>query len=138
MYNGSEADEVINVAVAVLSGTLSQEVVVRMYTMDSSALCKNIILSYILPNVYLPLTSAPEDYEPVNMTLTFDGASSRLVIPVRIVNDAIDEDDEQLISRLELEPVEGDLPNVQVDPAQATLTIVDDDGELNVAMNTKN
>ena len=45
MYNGSEADEVINVAVAVLSGTLSQEVVVRIYTMDSSALCKNIILS---------------------------------------------------------------------------------------------
>ena len=67
------------------------------------------------------------------MTLTFNSASSRLVIPVRIVNDAIDEDDEQLISRLELEPVEGDLPNVQVDPAQATLTIVDDDGEVNVA-----
>ena len=67
------------------------------------------------------------------MTLTFNSASSRLVIPVRIVNDAIDEDDEQLISRLELEPVEGDLANVQVDPAQATLTIVDDDGELNVA-----
>ena len=84
------------------------------------------------------MTSAPEDYEPVNMTLTFDSSSSRLVIPVRIVNDAIDEDDEQLISRLELEPVEGDLPNVQVDPSEATLTIVDDDGELNVAMNTKN
>ena len=83
------------------------------------------------------MTSAPEDYEPVNMTLTFDSSSSRLVIPVRIVNDAIDEDDEQLISRLELEPVEGDLPNVQVDPAQATLTIVDDDGELNVAMSGK-
>ena len=71
------------------------------------------------------------------MTLTFDSASSRLVIPVRIVNDAIDEDDEQLISRLELEPVEGDLPNVQVDPAQTTLTIVDDDGELNEATSGK-
>ena len=71
------------------------------------------------------------------MTLTFNSASTRLVIPVRIVNDAIDEDDEQLISRLELEPVEGDLPNVQVDPSEATLTIVDDDGELNVAMSGK-
>ena len=39
-YSGAESDEVINVAVAVLGGTLSQEVVVRIYTMDSVARCK--------------------------------------------------------------------------------------------------
>ena len=76
--------------------------------------------------------SAPDDYEAVNRTLTFDSATTRLVIPVRIINDAIDEEDEELISRLQLEPVEeGSLPNVQVDPDQTTLIIEDDDSKLN-------
>lgn len=75
------------------------------------------------------MISAPEDYEPINRTLTFDGETSRLVIPVRIVNDGIDEEDEEFLSRLRLEPVEGELPNVQVEPSQATLVIVDDDSE---------
>ena len=80
----------------------------------------------------LPFSLAPDDYEAVNMTLTFDSATSRLVIPVRIVNDAIDEEDEELISRLQLEPVEeGSLPNVQINPDQTTLIIEDDDGKLN-------
>ena len=39
-YSGTEAEEVINVVVAVLGGTLSQEVIVRLYTMDSTAKCK--------------------------------------------------------------------------------------------------
>ena len=51
------------------------------------------------------------------------------MIPARIVNDGVDEEDEQLLSRLQLEPVEGDLPNVQVEPAEATLIIVDDDSK---------
>lgn len=47
-YSGREPDEVINVTVAVLSGTLSQEVFVRIYTLDSSARCKtNTINSYM-------------------------------------------------------------------------------------------
>ena len=45
-YRGSEPDEVINVAVAVLGGTLSQEVVVRIYTMDSNARCKRSHLTF--------------------------------------------------------------------------------------------
>ena len=73
---------------------------------------------------------APGDYEPINRTLTFDSESSRLVIPVRIINDGVDEEDEQLLSRLQLEPVGGDSPNVQVEPSEATLTIVDDDGKF--------
>ena len=66
MYNGSEADEVINVAVAVLSGTLSQEVVVRIYTMDSSALCKNAM-------IFCSLTLSVNNYLP-----TFDFSSRGL------------------------------------------------------------
>ena len=52
------------------------------------------------------------------------------MIPVRIINDGVDEEDEQLLSRLQLEPVEGDSPNVQVQPNQATLIILDDDGKI--------
>ena len=51
------------------------------------------------------------------------------MIPVRIINDGVDEEDEQLLSRLQLEPVEGDSPNVQVSPNEAILVIVDDDGK---------
>ena len=39
-YTGRESDEVINVTVAVLAGTLSQDVVIRIYTLDSSAKCE--------------------------------------------------------------------------------------------------
>ena len=74
--------------------------------------------------------SAPDDYEPINRTLTFDSERSSLVVPVRIINDGVDEENEQLLSRLQLEPVEGDSPNVQVLPNQATLTILDDDGKI--------
>ena len=57
------------------------------------------------------------------------------MIPVKIVNDGVDEENEQLLSRLQLEPVEGDLPNVQVEPAEATLIIVDDDSKR-IMLNT--
>ena len=129
-YNGTEDEEVINVFVAVLGGTLSQEVVVRIYTMDSTARCKLSFVKFqlILTRLII-LPSAPEDYEPLNRTLTFSSTITRLMIPLRIVNDEIDEENEQLVSRLQLEPVGGDLPNVQVDPAQATLIIVDDDSK---------
>ena len=85
-----------------------------------------LLLTFTTQNV---IPSAPDDYEPINTTLTFDSATSRIVVPVRVVNDEIDEEDEELLSRLQLEPVGGDSPNVQVQPAQATLIIVDDDGK---------
>ena len=44
-YSGRELDEVINVTVAVLVGTLSQEVVVRVYSMDTSAKCDFILFA---------------------------------------------------------------------------------------------
>ena len=44
-YIGREFDEVINVTVAVLAGTLSWEVVARIYSMDSSAKCDFILFA---------------------------------------------------------------------------------------------
>ena len=55
------------------------------------------------------------------------------MIPVRIINDGVDEEDEQLLSRLQLEPVEGDSPNVLVQPNMATLIILDDDGNYTLS-----
>lgn len=66
------------------------------------------------------------------MTLTFNSAVDRLIVPVRIVDDSVDEENEQLLARLMLEPIAGDLPSVQVDPAQATLLIIDNDRKLRV------
>ena len=57
------------------------------------------------------------------------------MVPVRIINDGVDEENEQLLSRLQLEPVEGDSPNVQAFPNQATLTILDDDGKISFINN---
>ena len=39
-YSGTEVEEVINVVVAVLGGSLSQDVIVSIYTMDSIATSK--------------------------------------------------------------------------------------------------
>ena len=125
---------------ALLSGTLSQEVVLRIYTMDSTARCKLGNMScrehalhddrWLKAHPIAP-HAAPDDYQLVNTTLTFSGDTSRIVIPVTVVDDVIDEEnEEQLLARLRLEPVEGDLPNVQVDPAQATLIIEDDDSKM--------
>ena len=134
-YRDREASEVINVTVAVLTGTLSREVVVRIYSIDSSAKCENINfvpkLLFYHHDKLICLYLAPNDYKSFNETLTFDSEKTMLVFPVRIINDGVDEEDEQLLSRLQLEPVEGDSPNVriQVQPNVTTLTIVDDDGK---------
>lgn len=76
------------------------------------------------------LCLAPDDYEAVNQTLTFDATNTRTTVPITIVNDEVDENEENFISRLSLEPVVGDPPNVQLQPDQATLLIGDDDGQL--------
>ena len=78
---------------------------------------------------------APDDYEPVNQTLLFDATNTRRVVRITIVNDQILENDEDFLSRLALEPVDGDQPNVQIDPAEATLVIQDEDGKRTMNSN---
>ena len=71
------------------------------------------------------LSTAPGDYISINITLTFNATTSSLSIPVSIVNDAIDENTEQFLGRLELITV----ANVLIAPAQASVNIQDDDSE---------
>ena len=107
-YNGSESAGEILVVVSVLTGELSAPVVVRLSTMDDTA-------------------QSPADYQSVNQTLTFTPDQTTLTISVPVTDDEIDEDDENILAELDLEPGLGD-QNVQIQPDQATLLIVDDDG----------
>ena len=95
-------------SIGVLQGELSGPVVVRMYTMDGSAL-------------------SSRDYESINTTITFNSSISTRVIPVSVLEDQIDEDQENLLARLRLEPANGGL-NVLIRPGQASLFIEDNDG----------
>ena len=114
VYNGSESGGEIQVEVGVLQGELSGPVVVRIYTMDGTAL-------------------SDEDYQGVNMTLTFSPDTTTTVISVPILNDDNVEDDEDINARLELEP-EDDQQNVQINPDEAKLFIIDDDGEFHILL----
>lgn len=75
--------------------------------------------------VCVSINAAPEDYLPINQTLTFDSETVRQTVSVSIVDDAVDENLEDLIALLALE-IEAD--EVQLQPAEATLLIIDDDG----------
>jgi hypothetical protein len=110
MYSADEADGEIEVFVAVLQGELSGPVVVRISTVDGTA-------------------NSGSDYEGVNQTLTFDTATTRIPVTVPILEDNIDEEDENILARLSLEPESRD-ENVQIVPQNATLLIIDDDCEF--------
>ena len=108
VYTGSESSEEILVSIGVLQGELSGPVVVRMYTMDGSAL-------------------SSRDYESLNTTITLSPDVLSVNISVKVVDDKIDENRESLLARLRLEPADED-QNVQIQPDEATLLITDDDG----------
>ena len=108
MYTGSESSEEILVSISVLQGQLSGPVVVRMYTMDGSAL-------------------SSRDYDSINTTITLSPGVPSVNISVKVVDDEIDENRESLLARLRLEPADED-QNVQIQPDGATLLITDDDG----------
>ena len=108
MYNGSESDGEIEITISVLQGELSGPVVVRISTRDGSAL-------------------SDEDYEALNMTLTFSPDMLRIIVTVDIVDDQVDEEQEYLLAGLELEPVDGE-PAIQIQPDEATILIEDNDG----------
>ena len=108
VYTGSESSEEILVSIGVLQGELSGPVVVRMYTMDGSAL-------------------SSRDYESLNTTITLSPDVPSVNISVKVMDDKIDENRESLLARLRLEPADED-QNVQIQPDEATLLITDDDG----------
>ena len=61
----------------------------------------------------------------INQTLSFNATSSSNDVTVTIINDALLEIDEQFLGHLTLISTDA---NVIVSPAEATVTIKDDDG----------
>ena len=97
------------VVVGILSGELSTPVVVRLLTVDGTAL-------------------SDRDYSSLNQTLTFSPDITTQVISVPILDDSIDEEDETILASLELDSSDSD-QDVQIQPDEATLLILDDDGK---------
>ena len=72
------------------------------------------------------MCSGPDDFTNLELTLTFDETQERNEVPIAIRDDSYDENTEQFLSRLRLESL---VDNVRIDPSEATITILDDDGE---------
>ncbi len=108
LYSGSESSGVIQVVVAVLQGELSDDVAVRIFTEDGTAL-------------------STTDYTSVDQILTFSPTNTRIMVSVNIQDDAIDEIDEIFIANLELDLANSVL-SALIQPEEATLRILDDDG----------
>ena len=72
-----------------------------------------------------PLSPAPEDYLAIDTTLTFGPGVTTIDIDVVIINDNADEENmEDFLSILQLITVRD---NVDINPDQTTIIIVDDD-----------
>ena len=99
------------VVVGVLSGELSTPVVVRLLTMDGTAL-------------------SDRDYSSLNQTLTFSPDVTTQVISVPLLDDSIDEEAETILATLE--PEDEDFLSILIQPRDAILNILDDDGELTI------
>ena len=67
------------------------------------------------------------------MLLTFNSNTGRVLVNVSIINDEVDENQENLFTRLRLESVDA---RVSVAPDEATILIVDDDGKQPVNSTT--
>ena len=73
-----------------------------------------------------PLSAGPQDFSALDMFLTFNSNTRRVLVNISIVNDEVDENQENLFTRLRLESVDA---SVSVAPDNATILIVDDDGK---------
>jgi hypothetical protein len=110
MYSANESDGEIEVFVAVLQGELSGPVVLRISTMDGSAI-------------------AGSDYESIDQLLTFDQSTTRIDVSISIREDDIVENLETLHGVLVLESFNsGRAPTI--DPEEAQLNIADNDSML--------
>ena len=108
MYSGSESSGMIQVVVAVLQGQLSDDVAVRIFTEDGTALSSS-------------------DYTSLDQILTFSPTNTGIMISVPIQDDDLDEVDETFLAHLALDQTESAL-SALIQPDEATLTITDDDG----------
>ena len=147
-YQAGEADGTVDVVVKVLSGDLSEPVIVSFettdgtaqgmgysYTCNSKIVCIYMFLSivyyilYILtPCSLLPYYSpAPGDYTPVVEQLTFDEVIREVTVSIPIVEDNVFEPGvEDFGARITLASAAAD---VDITRPTAEITIIDDDGE---------
>ena len=80
-----------------------------------------------------PVSAGPQDFSALDMLLTFSSNTGRVLVNVSITNDEVDENQENLFTRLRLESVDA---RVSVAPDEATILIVDDDGKQPVNSTT--
>lgn len=89
-----------------------------------------LILNPASPNLETPppppLHTAPEDYEKLTASLTFSPMINEVMVTVTIVNDDILEDNETFTGNLD---AQDDEP-VKLDPSVATVTIFEDQGQV--------
>ena len=72
------------------------------------------------------VSAGPQDFSALDMLLTFNSNTGRVLVNVSIIDDDVDENQEDLFTRLRLESVDA---SVSVAPNEATILIVDDDGK---------
>lgn len=74
------------------------------------------------------LSTGPDDFTALQMTLTFGPGNTRREVAVSISNDTIVEPDQYFTSRLRLGTAE---PGVRLEPNLTTIVILDDDSKDN-------
>ena len=128
----------MTLVVRVLNGTLSEgrSVPVRVITADRTAQGNDIIMNikyqsseYAL-HIWLNFT-APSDYTSISSVLMFSSLSTNQTVEVSISNDDLLEINEVFTAMLQLVN-EFDSQRVMLQPNEASVTILDEDGEFGV------
>ena len=140
VYTVNEADGEVTVSVAVLSGVLSSDVVVRMDTKDGNAKGEEISINSIHPWLLslsvcisavmfcapISHTTDGDDYRSVSELFVFNAVHTHFKVSLPITDDIINEGVESIYLHLELLTSGANI--VFLTPDEATVEIVDDDG----------
>ena len=70
--------------------------------------------------------AAPGDYTSRQMPLTFSSTSTRIPVTIPIIDDSDIEDIERFLANLQIDA--NDFPDITVEPEQATIDIISNDG----------
>ena len=129
----SEANGTVTLSIRVLNGTIGEGITiqVRFTTADNSAHGREQCIpeSRFSINVF----AAPSDYTPTLKVLTFSSSSTTQTVHVSIVNDSLLEINEGFTASLLLDDP-ADLDYVQLGPTSASITIIDDDGNVHAVI----
>ena len=129
----NENDSVVTLNIRMLNGAISEKrsILVRVTTADDTAQgkCNPLNLCPSISHQMFFNISAPVDYQDLSQILTFSNSSMEQTIMVTINDDNLFEDNEVFRATLELVDVDADLEGVLLLPAEASVTIFDEDGE---------